>query len=344
VASASLPRERESCLQHFFALPPQDQLVAYRAIREHLGRRIHETKRDRLIEERTAALEAMRRVAAHLDLEDARAPTPREFEVAARELALGFSRSRVQRAWGRWRFAKEAFLGHVPESAVQRDVRLAATGPRQKSLSPLESVRRWLATKPRRHSGASYCAWAREYNERRAVGEPPVAPKAPEIAASLGMHWPDVVRLAGGEIRVEDARPVRHATHQRHCRGPHDLVSFREVKEMLGETKTSVAFRITHRADFPNPVISTKSHRLWLRSDVEAYRGNRPFPHRDGNELRPLYLTRAEVMAATGLSWEQVRTGARGLPKAAVCLGSAHLWLRSEVEEWLGARDAGRGS
>jgi predicted DNA-binding transcriptional regulator AlpA len=75
--------------------------------------------------------------------------------------------------------------------------------------------------------------------------------------------------------------------------------------------------------------------RLCLRTDVVAYASETPFPARQPNELRGLYLTLPEVPTLAGISRRQVDLALAGLPAPAVRIGNAKLWLRAEVERWL---------
>ena len=104
-------QELETVLRRFGDLTTRAQLRAFEVIREYLGEEIKETAADREVSDRKAALEAIRQVAAELGLPEGQAPTSPQFDEVSKRLGIGWSASRVVRAWGRWRFACEAFMG-----------------------------------------------------------------------------------------------------------------------------------------------------------------------------------------------------------------------------------------
>jgi hypothetical protein len=321
-------------LDRFYTLDTREQLLAYRACRDYLSARVGETKRDRVIAERAGAIEALEAVAKHLKLPPGRAPTPTEFDEAARALGLDWNRSRVTRAWGRWRFAKSAFLGEpMSESSEQRDQRVAPRRRRRRHEGHLEGVQLWLKTKPHSFSIDSYNAWAKDYNER-ANGTPLVVTRGNSVSVALGLTWRDAVRLAKGEITHAQGRPMGKRPRPQFSRGPYDFVSWRDLIEKFAKDGYALG-KVLSSPGFPQAALVIGRARLWIRQDVEAFRNGRPFPDRDPKEIRALYLTRKEVAALTGFVVDSVSRGRRGLPRAAVYVGSVQLWLRSEVEPWL---------
>jgi predicted DNA-binding transcriptional regulator AlpA len=338
VSDAALSDEREHLLQRFFALAPREQLAAYRAIRDYLATRIHETKRDRLVETRAAALDALASVASHLKLEPGVAPTPREFDAGARDLGLDWNRSRVARAWGRWRFAKEAFAGgRLRDSADQRARRRATAGRARTQEAALVAVRLWLATHPPKETVRDYEAWAEEHNDKLAPGDLPL-PNATTIRKRIPITWRDIIRVGRDEITVKQGRPPREHVRRRHAHGEHHLISVLGVSEILAHGDGYDIRKEISKPSFPRPVVALNRVRLWLRDDVVAYKKGRPFPERKQNELRYLYLTTPEVLQATGLSRSGLGNGAHGVPSPAIQAGSINLWLRSEVDAWLKRR------
>ena len=348
VAETALTDEREVALQRFFALSPKEQLVAYRAMRDHLAARLRETKRDRVVEERAAAIDALESVASHLKLEPRVAPTPAQFDAAARTLDLRcargrrWNRSRVGRAWGKWRFAKETFLGRgLPDSSDQRARRRAVAGRARTQEAALVAIRLWLATKPAKETVRDYETWAEEHNDVLKVGELPL-PNATTIRKRIPITWADIVRFARDEISVEQGRPPREHVRRRHVHGEHHLVSAAGVREILSSPARERVKHVLSKPSFPTPVVVLNRVRLWMRDDVIAYEKGRPFPERAENELRHLYLTTPEVMKAVGLSRSGLEHGAYGVPSPAIKAGSINLWLASEVEEWVKRRDSER--
>jgi hypothetical protein len=337
VASQPATRELELVLQRFLDLAPADQLHAYREIRNHLADRARETKRDRIVAEKEEAVAAFATVAAHLSLPAGEAPTPAQFDAAARDLGLTcarglkWDRSRVRRAWGRWRFAKDVFLGREPS----RGTRPRGRWRRQTHETRLRAVKLWLTTNPQNLSSAAYSAWAREYNDNLAAGELPVAIRAASISTKMNKTWPDVIRVVRGEITEAEARPLQKRRVERYCRGPHDLVSFEELRKILKRPVRGAGIE-ARRGDFPAPAIILPSTRFWLRDDVKAYKAGRRWTSeendRQRDSLRHLYLTVDQVKELTGLNRDQLKMGRDGMPPPVVKLGFRMLWLRSEVE------------
>jgi prophage regulatory protein len=57
-----------------------------------------------------------------------------------------------------------------------------------------------------------------------------------------------------------------------------EVVSIREIAEMFGVEKRT-AIRYSHREDFPAPIASLGTGRIWRRADVEAWgREHLPLP------------------------------------------------------------------
>jgi hypothetical protein len=299
VAAEKMSREREIVIQRFLELGPREQFAAYRAMRDYLGAKITLVKRDDAVQERAESLEAFKQVAAHLGLAADAAPTPAQFDAACRELDLGWNRSRVKRAWGRWRFGKEAFLGDDHDTAVRRDLHHSVGGRRRHHEAPERAIRLWLKTKPVDRGWRAYTAWAKEYNANLTAGELPVTLHAHHLARKLGTGWKDAVRSVAGEISGGEVQPVRKRKIEMFCRGPHDLVALGQVAAILGCTDTYASKQAAAKR-FPSAVIDLPNGRLWVRQDITAYAANKAFPERTVNELRDVYFTLADAVNATG--------------------------------------------
>lgn len=332
--TADLSREREIVLERFYELSPAEQLATYLAVRDYLAARLTLVKRDTVVEERAASLDIFKQVAEHLSLATGVGPTPAEFDAACRVLGLPWNRSRVKRAWGRWRFGKDAFLGEDHDSAPRRRARGAVGDKRRRSEAPVRAVRLWLATEPAKLTWSDYRKWAREYNAELGPSDLPVGVDPHNLTRPMGIRWRDLVRHAAGEISLDEARPSLTRDQTRYCRGPHDLVGMAEIQPIFGGSQWKAQSHAAKHS-FPGAVIDLPAGRLWLRSDVEAYAQKRAFPERTTNELRSDYLTADEVASVTGLAVSTVRRGFRKFPETAVSLGSIRLWLRSEVVAWL---------
>ncbi len=114
---AEEPQEFASALRFVFALTLGDQLRVHEALSGYLAAARLAPRSNRKLEERKAALGAMRAVCEKLGLPDGTAPTVKQFSETARELDLSMTVATVTAAWGRWRFAQAALLGErAPES------------------------------------------------------------------------------------------------------------------------------------------------------------------------------------------------------------------------------------
>jgi predicted DNA-binding transcriptional regulator AlpA len=328
-------QELETVLRRFAELSTRAQLRAYEVIREYLGDGIKATKGDHELAERAAALEALRQVADELRLPEGRSPTTTQFDEVSKRLGLDWTVSRVIRAWGRWRFATDAFTGHrARPSAHQRALQSASTGTRRTHEDYLTALRLWLDTKPAATTTAIYDAWAREYNEERDPGERPV-PGWIAIYRVLGVSFENALRAARGEIELAEAPK---ALRMRQDHGP--LVSTRGIANAQ-DLLEHQARHVSNRRDFPRPVIKLSGHRAWLRDDVEAYFAGREFPERQDYELQADYLSAAEVAPLVGCSVPVLSMQRGRVPKAAGRVSSRQYWRRGDIERWLEEREIG---
>lgn len=332
-------RALQVALQRFYDLAPADQLRAYEAIRDYLGEEIVETTAERRIAERTAALEAMRRAAQHLGLPDDKAPSPAQFDEASRQAAPGWNRSRVVRAWGRWRWAKRAFLGERMPEPARRKAHRRAIGPRRAYEGHVAAIRRWLATSPPSETTQAYKEWAVEYNDALRPGELRMPTRAGSIQNQLRLSWEDCVHVGKGELSLDEAPKRERQRRETFSRGPHNLISLETVLEILRAAGHGyVDVRTTYRRGFPRPVIVKGRKRIWLRDDIEAYAAGKPVPQRQDNELGSQYLDATEVAKIVGLSATTIkRSGSPRIPPPVANVAAFGLWLRSEIEEHFAA-------
>lgn len=327
-----LARERELVVNRFFALPRRDQLAAYSVIRAALAEEVEENEDDRRSEARAATVDAMAQVAAELGLGPGEAPTPQQFDQTAKRLGLDTNRSRVIRAWGKWRFAKIEYLGRTPANTRSRGHRAGQTRASAYE-GHLASIRLWLESNPLDRRLVSYDNWARAYN-RTPPGKLRPVPLRPDISGEgYNVSWLDLVAIAADELKLEQAAPRQKKRRERYCRGPYDLVSYEDIVELVSKSRKSVRLAMT-RPDFPTPVVVLPQVELYLRDDIVAYTKRRPFPSRRPNELRELYLTVKEAATLKGVTWRRIDAGRDGAPRPSVRRGSAKLWLREEIDTW----------
>lgn len=331
-------QELESVLHRFADLTARTQLEAFSLMRQYLGGDVAEIAVDREIAKRKAALEAMQQVAANLRLPAGQAPTTTQFREAAKRLSLPWSVSKVGRAWGRWRFACEAFTGHhLRRTARQQGVLDAHTGKRRVYEDYVTALRLWLETKPQAEVITSYEAWAREFNEVLPHDQKPV-PGWTAIAHNLRIGFHDALRVARGETSLAEL-PKRRGDHTKEY-GP--LVSRQWIAGEYGLSPHHAA-HVPRRPDFPKPVVMLSGTRAWLKEDVQAYFANKPFPKREEFELQETYLSRAELAALMGKR-PRMMSQTTLTPEPAGLVSRKRYWRRGDVEDWLEENDRAASS
>lgn len=327
-------RPLELFVQRFHELSDEEQLRVYREIRAYLGEAIVETKVERRLDEQLAALEAMRAVAGELGLAVGQAPSPNQFDAVAAKVAPGWNRSRVVRAWGRWRHAKTVFLGKRTPLSATREARKREAGSAGPHEDPVSAVRLWLASEPRSLIQPAYNHWAAEYNDALAPGELRVPSRAVTISSRLGLIWEVCIGVARGEYSLEDAPRRRSFTRETVIRGEHNFIGLSETVALLKTTHPTASARTTYRRGFPTPVLIKLGRRFWLQEDIEAYVAGKPVPARHANELGARYLDSKEVAALVGIAEETLRSyGSPRVPRPTAVVKGMKLWLRSEAEE-----------
>lgn len=322
-------QELEAVLQRFADLSSRAQVEAFSLMREYLGGGVKETAIDQEIARRKAALEALRQVAADLRLPDGQAPTTTQFRETAKRLGLGWSVSKVGRAWGKWRFACEAYAGHrLRRTARQQGVLDAHTGKRRVYEDYVTCLRLWLDTRPPAETIAAYDRWAQEFNEVLPRNQKPVLGWA-AIYYALRVGFHDALRVGRGEVALVEV-PKRRGDHTKD-EGP--LASRQWIAGEFGLSPHQAA-NVPRSPKFPKPVVMLSGRRLWLKDDVRTYFSNKPFPERQGFDLRDDYLGLAELAALMGKRPRMISQTTR-LPKAAGIAGKTRYWRRDEVEQWL---------
>ena len=328
-------------MRHFFDLCPKDQLAAFAQMRDYLGAdAAAETEDDRRARERAEALEVIGRVVAYLELPKEQTPTVTQFDHACRELGLPWTRSRVVRAWGRWRRACAAYLGEeLSESARQLAYRRRLRGRRSQYENPLAAVRRWLATDPPSTGPRDYDAWV--HDEATRVSEDAVRlPRSIAIRTRLELSWADVIRVARREVDVADLAPRTPRTHRDWTSGPHDLISIQAVAGLLGCSITEAHGRVKEPG-FPPVVAVFGSTRAWLRDDVQKFIENPSVGTPVRRALREEYLDAHELAALIGLSARTIKNQPKAtFPQPTGCVGSTRYWHRADVDAWIREHEA----
>lgn len=321
-------------MRRFLALQPADQLRAYEQMREYLSAATRETRADRELRDRIEALDAIRKVADHLGLPEQKAPTVEQFNEHAPSVAPGWNVSKVGRAWGSWRFACDVHRGERPRlSARQRSLRGKVAGRRRTREEHLTSVRRWLATDPPGERVSDYEAWRQEANANLAEDELP-APTYKTMHHEFPIAWADRIRVARGEIALEEARLARTGSQADWTRGSHELVALPWISKRLRVSRAQ-AYRTTHKPEFPRHALVLGRTRVWLREDVDAYAEGRAFPRRKPGWLQPEYLSITETAELIGLKRGSLHNPRTVIPEPAGRVARQPYWLRAEVEQWM---------
>lgn len=257
--------ELEHVMRGFFALSAKDQRRAFVQIRDFLGAAAPaETSADRAVAEQAEALDVLARVATHLNLPEGEVPTVNAFDAACRELQLPWTRSRVIRAWGRWRTACAAFSEReVPLTARQVAYHRRFRGRLTHHRPALDALRLFVQSNPPKERKQDYDRWVREQNDRLSENEP-LFPTAQTALNRLRLTWIDALRVARGEVELADLPKRDGPHHESWVSGPHDLISIRFVMELFGIPRARAEGR-AREEEFPTPVAIIGSTRGWLR-------------------------------------------------------------------------------
>lgn len=333
--SYAIERELAAAVDRVLRLPEETQYRVLEAIAASLGSTLRAlpVSANEELGERAEALTAIRRAAALLGKRDGAWPTTKEFDALGDELD-GWTSRRVNRAWGRWKFAIKALDGgRVRLTPAQRSAASKAAGRRGRFDAPVSCVGRWLETSPVDKTRDGYIEWSGRYNE--AAGEDDLLMLSPRaMNDALGIPWRETVRVASGEISLAEATRSQPDKRTTWTSGPHDFVSSTEIAVILGRPRERV-YKAMLRHDFPAHVATFGRVRVWLRSDIEAYRDGRPFPVRGANELRAAYLDARELAELLRIQPGSIRHPDTATPPMTGVVARASYWLISDVEEWL---------
>lgn len=327
-------RTYERALLHALALPPRDQERLYAVLAANLrdtgGAAVHDDE----LERRMAALTAMRRVVAHLGGEADQKLTVAAFDSAPQAVREGLRSGQVISAFGKWSIAVGQMRGETPRMTETKRARLKALNLGSVVHEDgLESIKSWLKTEPPSTIEKLYKEWSRAQNARS--GETHVKHHTSDfIRRKLGATWPDIVRIAKGELTVAEAKAPRLAVGHWWSAKEHDLVDLSDVKNILGGGSTMAARR-TYSADFPVPVIVVHDRRIWFRSDVDAFaNGDLPVPKRTVNELGKTYVATAEFAQTLNISQSALRVTNR-LPPPVGQLAGTLFWRRTDMNAFI---------
>jgi hypothetical protein len=319
----------------FIALPMVSRLAALDQLTTLVA--VTATPEETARDERAEALRIMRLVVDGSE----RPPTSKDFDASDVARSKGWSSRRVTRAWGRWRFAAQAYSGRgLRTSATERSALRAsrASGPR-KEWEYKRGLRLWLETAPETRTGDDYDGFRRRYNAARKPERPLVSYS--RLRQVFDCRWEDLIAVAEGRLALANAprRPTK-TPRPRLC-GPHDLIGLAEVQRILDLGRTA-ARNTTYRAQFPRPAYVQPRGprtRLWRRDEVVAYAAGRATPAQ--GDLQATYMDAKAVAETLGLACITVTTrSSPRVPEPAVQVAGLQLWLRDDVATTAKRREA----
>lgn len=329
--------ELESVVRRALALPYRQQLKLVGVLEEQLGARLSPSKRSEEVARRERVLNALDAAAAHLELPKGDRVTTTQFARAAAELGLDVTVHDVVAAFGRWRFGVDAHLGgSVPETSSTRALKRATAGIVRSYEDYLFGLRAWLSTRPPCRRMEDYDAFVAEKNSSLGEGELPLV-RAGTITHQLAVRWTEAIALAEGHVTLEQLQPrVSHLLPTEDGHGA--LVGLTTVARLL-DVGIPQALRMTHRDEFPSPVADIGG-RVWLRSDIEAYRAGSEAHGVRLVEFERAVLQNKVVAARVGLTDGSVRRYLHLrrfdlVPEPAGRVGGAWWWWKDDVSTWL---------
>jgi len=290
------------------------------------------------------ALDAMGKTAAHLDLSDGTAPTPAQFDGAARELGLPWTAARVIRVWERWRVAVDGYLGRVtPETPTRRAQRRRKRGGAGGYMDSFEGMRLWLADESTTVEDLpSYDTFADGYNAKLSASEQRLR-RGHTIRRKHSVSWEHLVAIAKGEMTLEEARQAELA--QQLPRGRDAIVGLAVIARLLGVSSATAKDRADRDEHFPTAVAQIMGDRAWLLSDVQRYRKRLAPLARQENEMQGRFMDARELRARLGMNertmWRVIldqRWDRAPQPAGAVGKGVWY-WKREQAERWLRGRE-----
>jgi predicted DNA-binding transcriptional regulator AlpA len=252
--------------------------------------------------------------------------------------------SKVISAWGSWREASNAYRGAWTQpTPKQRALRRSVRARKWSHEEHITSLRHWLDTKPATQTMADYDAWAEAANDPAAASRLRY-PKVNAIRYGTGLPWRDLLAIARKETtyeeRAEAQLEARREAQKARVAG-HDLVGRGDVALILGwSPRTMEAY--TDLPTFPRPVARLGTYRVWLRSDVEAYRDGERVPARAERELQDDLLTTRQVAERLGKDPMTVRAQL-SMHRFHLCpppdgnIAGTNYWYRDTFEKWLEA-------
>ncbi len=343
-AQKSERREARLLIQRALVLPLLERFQVFEALRADLAENLSDQNEvNRIILLRQQAVEAIRDVAMHLELEPGVAPKTDEFNRAAAELDLGWTSSKVARVWERWRFCCDAYLGRrtaeTPSRRRRRQWRGRPAGPRTDEQR-MAGLQAWLA-EPGEETMDSYNEFVEGYNADLPEDRQRLV-RAEALQKHYALNWARLVAVAKGNMTIEDAMDSELV--ETLPRGPEAIVGLAAVARVLGTTIQDTNGRAGRDENFPVPVAEIMGNRAWLLSDIRRYRKGLAAPKREVNQLQAEYMDARQVREQLNMTKERFgraiykRRWDWVPPPAGAVTNGTFYWRRREVEYWLKGR------
>jgi len=293
------------------------------------------------IREGQEALEAMKKVAKELGLEDGDALTSEKFDSVSRRLELGWSSAKIIRLYGSWRLATGQYRGDRHSAPKISGGRLRRRRMR-KIISDdevFDGIRLWLKTKPETKTLKAYSAWATQHNAEISEGETPLLLQD-GLRGHYLLRWNTILEIAEGKLSLEQAQETKQAENVLHKRED-DLIGVIGVALLLEVGKGVIRNRRNNDNNFPIPVAYINKAPAWLMSDLRLYKRGLVTPDRvdgeaqadymDAEELRP----RLKIGNNSFLEWLKGKRWDK-IPEPDGYLGIGYpYWKRPKAEKWL---------
>ncbi len=180
---------------------------------------------DQLNRKMSEAVEALKRVAEHLQLKDAKARlalTIKEFDATPNKVRQDWTGRQVAEAMRRsWQLAKTVAFTNVqlPVAAERHSaLRKQLARKRRETAFVLSGIQDWLATKPREKKQKDYEQWRRDHNHHQRAGVKPL-PGKDAIRRRWQLPWPEIVKAVErnevpGNNELEESSEAEPASNE----------------------------------------------------------------------------------------------------------------------------------
>jgi hypothetical protein len=345
--------------QEILRLPAAEQFALHQKLRDFLaqgvgvGRGVSvENPTTTKLERKAQALECVCQALAEHRKRGGNRLTVAGYDELAEELGLELSSSQVLRSW-RWRVVLDAAEGrHIPDSVRQEITRNARKSQGEDRREKIEMVRRYLAAEPPRLQVGDYSDWASRQNACPRPGELWFKSGSDLTRTLGGLTFTELVAIArGGQVNISrnpaDYGDLLEETGVQRILGPKNCAgtSYIVDEDSLDGLQPGA---IIKRREFPIPVARPRGVRVWLTTDVVAYRDGLDWPKRTEVALEAELVASEEMGRRLSITHSTLRARVANrrwslVPKPCARLRRAGaLWWRADIEVWFTERDVAR--